>query len=72
MSVTMEARLPPRARCMQIVGHTHNSRIFGYHAQVKMAQTQRTKARDKKHLVTRVQIVSSFFNSLLSICLTAR
>ena len=36
MSVTMEARLPPRARCMQIVGHTHNSRIFGYHAQEKM------------------------------------
>jgi len=72
MSVTMEARLPPRARCMQIVGHTHNSRIFGYHAQVKMAQPRRSKAKDRKHLVMRVQIVSSFFNSLLSICLTAR
>ena len=68
MSVTMEARLPPRARCMQIVGHTHNSRIFGYHAQVKMAQPRRSKAKDRKHLVMRVQIVSSFFNSLLSIC----
>ena len=38
MSVTLEAHLPPRARCMPIVGHTHNSRIFGYNAQVKMAQ----------------------------------
>jgi len=38
MSVTMEARLLPRAHCMPIVHHTHNSHIFGYHAQIKMAQ----------------------------------
>ena len=40
MSVTMEARLPLRAHCMPIVRHTHNSRIFGYHAQ-KKAQPRR-------------------------------
>jgi hypothetical protein len=42
MSVTMEARLPPRAHCMPNVRHTHNSRIFGYHTQVQMAQPSGT------------------------------
>jgi len=72
MSVMLEARLPPRARCMPIVGHTHNSRIFGYNAQVKMAQPPLLMLWRREGMERISQIVSSFFNSLLSICLTAR
>jgi hypothetical protein len=68
MSVTMEARLRPRARCMPIVGHTHNSRIFGYHAQEKMVLPRWTAPKDRKHLVMRVQIESNELKNELTIC----
>jgi hypothetical protein len=67
----MEARLHPRAHCMPIVRHTHNSRIFGYHAQEKMAQPRRTMS-GRKEIMEKLQLEFIFSRFLLSICLTAR
>jgi len=49
--ITMEARLPPRAHCMPIVRHTHNSRIFYWRSRTgeNGAATTHDVMKKKRH-----------------------